>query len=148
MAKTSKPESKRAGRLRSKKPAADAKSIDRLELLFVIVNRPKAEYYADLLQSFDVNMQVVLLAKGTADAKMLDYFGLSDSEKAVIIGAVREDMISEVMTTLEDKFAAIKNGKGIAYTVPMTGVIGTLIYSFLSNNRLLRKKPDAEETAK
>ena len=37
---------------------------------------------------------------------------------------------------LEDKFNTIKNGKGIAYTVPMTGTVGVAIYQFLSNNRM------------
>ena len=37
---------------------------NRLELMVTIVNRSKAEYYADLIQSFDVNMQVFALASG------------------------------------------------------------------------------------
>ena len=38
----------------------------RLQLLFTIVNRKKAEFYADFLQSFEVNMQLTLAASGTA----------------------------------------------------------------------------------
>ena len=33
-----------------------------------------------------------------------------------------------------EKFRTVKGGKGIAYTVPMTSVIGVAIYQFLSNN--------------
>ena len=40
------------------------------------------------------------------------------------------------MKCLEDKFATIKNGKGIAFAVPLSSVIGVNIYQFLSNNRL------------
>jgi hypothetical protein len=39
------------------------------------------------------------------------------------------------MTRLEDKFATIRNGKGICFAVPMSGVIGVNIYRFLSNNQ-------------
>jgi hypothetical protein len=39
------------------------------------------------------------------------------------------------MNGLEDKFATIKNGKGIAYAVPLSSVIGVNMYQFMSNNR-------------
>ncbi|MCI9032263.1 MAG: hypothetical protein HFK09_07105 [Clostridia bacterium] len=113
---------------------------NRLELMITIVNRSKAEYYADLIQSFDVNMQVMALASGTADAKMLAYFGLSDSDKTVIFSVIQENKISDAFASLEEKFATIKNGKGIAYTIPLTSVIGTLIFGFLSNNRMAVKE--------
>ena len=38
------------------------------------------------------------------------------------------------------KFNTIKDGKGIAFTIPLTSVIGTLIYGFLSNNRMAVKE--------
>lgn len=113
---------------------------NRLELMITIVNRSKAEYYADLIQSFDVNMQVFALASGTADAKMLAYFGLSDSDKTVIFSVIQENKIPDAFAALEEKFATIKNGKGIAYTIPLTSVIGTLIFGFLSNNRMAVKE--------
>ena len=108
--------------------------------MVTIVNRSKAEYYADLIQSFDVNMQVMALASGTADAKMLAYFGLSDSDKTVIFSVIQENKIADAFASLEEKFATIKNGKGIAYTIPLTSVIGTLIFGFLSNNRMAVKQ--------
>ena len=78
-------------------------------------------------------MQVITLARGTADAKMLAYFGLSDSEKAVIFSIIQEKKIPDAFAALEEKFSSIKNGKGIAYTLPLTSVVGTLIFRFLSN---------------
>ena len=99
----------------------------------------------DLLHSFDVNMQVITLGHGTADASMMAYFGLDDLDKAVIISVITEAKIHDALAALEDKFAKIKNGKGIAYTVPLDGVIGTLIYGFLSNNRLAVKDDTNKE---
>jgi len=116
---------------RNQKPLAPQK----LKLLFTVVNRQKAEFYMDLLQSFEVNMQLAMSAHGTAKTEMLNYLGLVDTEKVVIISAIRADKVNEAMKTLEEKFATIKNGKGIAYTVPMTSTIGVAIYQFLCNNR-------------
>ena len=40
-----------------------------------------------------------------------------------------------IMNCLEEKFATIKNGKGIAFAVPLSSVIGVNMYQFLSNNK-------------
>jgi len=105
----------------------------KLQLLFTIVNRKKAEFYADFLQSFEVNMQLTLAASGTASTETLSLLGLSDSEKSVIISVIKEEKAQAILSALEEKFSTIKNGKGIAYTVPMTGTIGVAIYQFLAN---------------
>ena len=107
----------------------------KIKLLFTIVNREKAELYADILQSFDVNMQMYLGAQGTANTEMLDLLGLSKTDKAVIVSVIREDKCKAAMSTLEKKFRTIKNGKGIAYTVPLTSTVGVAIYQFLANIR-------------
>ena len=66
---------------------------------------------------------------------MLDYLGLVDTEKVVIISVIRNDNVNDAMKALEEKFNTIKNGKGVAFTVPMTSTIGVAIYQFLCNNR-------------
>ena len=109
---------------------------NRLELLVTVVGRNKAEYYEDLILSFDVNMQTTALASGTANEKMLSLLGLSDSEKAVIFSIIQEDKIPKAVRILDEKFKTIKGGNGIAFTIPLTSVIGKLIFGFLSNNRL------------
>ena len=106
----------------------------KLKLLITVVNRTKAEFYLDLLQSFEINMQLSMAASGTANTEMLNMLGLTDSEKTVIVSVIREDLVKAALSTLEEKFRTIRNGKGIAYTVPMTSVIGVAIYQFLCNS--------------
>ena len=104
-----------------------------MKLLFTVVNRKKAEFYTDLLQNFEVNMQLALSASGTAGSSMMELLGLTDSEKTVIISIIRSDKAKDALAALEEKFKTVKGGKGIAYTVPMTSTIGVAIYQFLSN---------------
>lgn len=120
-----------AGRKKAKTNLAPKK----LKLLITVVNRKKAEFYMDLLQSFEVNVQMVLLGKGTANSEMLQYLGLAETEKAVIFSFIQDDKIKKAMETLNTKFKTIRNGKGIAYTIPLSSVIGVAIYQFLTNNR-------------
>jgi len=122
-----------------KKASQTTKSdIQRLKLLVTIVNRTKAELYMDLLQAFDVNAQMAVAAQGTATTEMLHYLGLSgvSSEKTVIFSVIRENIVKDAIEMLEDKFHTIKNGKGIAFTTPLSSIAGVAIYQFLSNNRM------------
>lgn len=110
-------------------------AIKKLKLLITIVNKSKATFFIDLLEQFEVNMQMVIAGKGTANSEMLSLLGLVESDKAVILSIVREDKISDVLETLKEKFDKVKHGKGIAYTISMQSVIGVSIYQFLSNNQ-------------
>ena len=119
----------------TKKPKATAMSAPtKLQLLFTIVNRNKTEFYTDLLQNFDINMQMILSAKGTAGSERMALLGLEDDERSVILSVIRKDRAKEALALLEDKFKTVKNGRGIAYTVPMSSIIGVAIYQFLCNN--------------
>ena len=89
----------------------------------------------DLLTAYEVNFQTAVLAQGTARSEMLYMLGLEESDKSVILSVLREDKVTEAMHMLEEKFTTIKDGKGIAFTVPMSSVIGVAIYRFLSNHR-------------
>ncbi len=112
-------------------------AIKKLKLLVTIVDRPKGEFYLDVISQFDVNCQLVLPGLGTATSELVELLGL-EPHKAVVLSVVREDMMDTVMDCLEDKFATIRNGKGIAFAIPLSSVIGVNLYRFLSDNRMGR----------
>ena len=109
-------------------------AIKKLKLLFTIVDRPKAEFYLDVLSQYEVNCQIVANCMGTATSEMVDLLGLYP-HKAVLVSVIREDLVDTIMKVLEEKFRTIRNGKGVAFAVPMSSVIGVNMYRFLSNNR-------------
>ena len=114
--------------------AVNGSGVKKLKLLFTIVDRPKAEFYLDVLSQFEVNCQLVTPGKGTAKSEWIDMLGLN-IHKAVIISFVREDLVEDILKCLESKFTTIKNGKGIAFAVPLSSVIGVNMYRFLSDRR-------------
>ena len=112
-------------------------AIKKLKLLVTVVDRPKGEFYLDVISQFDVNCQLVMGGQGTARSDLVELLGL-EPHKAVILSVVREDMVDTVMDCLEDKFATIRNGKGVSFAVPLSSVIGVNLYQFLSDNRMGR----------
>ena len=108
--------------------------VKKLKILITVVNRSKALFYMDLIEQYEVNMQMVLYGQGTANSEMLNLLGLAETDKAVIVSVIREDKAKDILETLAEKFMKVKNGKGIAYTIPMKSIIGVSVYQFLSNN--------------
>lgn len=106
----------------------------KLELLLAVVHNDKAAYFSSLIQSHKANLQLTVPAKGTTHL-ILDYLGLTDRPKSLVMSVVRADQASSLIDLLDQTFKKGKNYKGVAFTVPMTSVIGTLVYGFLSNDK-------------
>ena len=113
-------------------------AIKKLKLLFTIVDKPKGEFYMDVISQFDVNYQMVVGGLGTARSELVELLGL-EPPQAVVISVIRDDLAETVMQCLEDKFATIRGGKGIAFAIPLSSVIGVNAYRFLSDNRIGRE---------
>ena len=113
-------------------------AIRKLKLIITVVDRSKAEFYMDVISQFDVNCQIAMAGMGTATSELVELLGL-EPHKAVILSVVREDLVDSVMNTLEEKFATIRNGKGVSFAIPLSSVIGVNLYQFLSDNRMGRE---------
>ena len=112
-------------------------AIKKLKLLITVVDRPKGDFYLDVISQFEVNSQMLVGGLGTAHSELIELLGLN-IHKAVILSLAREDQGGPIMDCLDEKFATIKKGKGISFAVPLSSVIGVNMYQYLSNNRLGR----------
>ena len=96
-------------------------------------------YKPDLLEQFEVNVQMVLYGKGTATSEMLNLLGLVESDKTVILSYIKEDRVKDALDTLNEKFQKVKNGKGVACTISLDSMIGVSMYQLLSNDRTVKE---------
>lgn len=117
-------------------------SIKKAKIIITIVDRNKTEFYTDVISQFECNLQMVLFGEGTANTQTLELLGLNN-EKGIIISVVRSDLVSKVLQTLEEKFATIRNGKGVATAISISSVIGLSLYQLMINNR--QKRGDQDE---
>ena len=111
----------------------------KLELLMAVVHNSKAAYFSSLIQSHKANLQLTVPAKGTTHL-ILDYLGLTEKPKSLIVSIVRADQAGTLIELLDETFRKGKDYKGVAYTVPLSSVIGTLVYGFLSNDKRIVKE--------
>lgn len=106
----------------------------KLMLLITVVQKGKGTFFADFLKTFDANMQICVVGKGTASENLVEFLGLKDSARSVIFSIIREDKLHAVLEALEERFHTVNNDTGIAFAVSLSSVIGKLSYAFLSNN--------------
>ena len=106
----------------------------KLEMLMAIVHNEKAKYFSSIIQAHKANLQFIMPAKGTSHL-ILQYLGLEEKPKSLIIAIVRSDEAGNLISELEETFNKGKSYKGIAFTVRLTSVIGTMVYGFLANEK-------------
>jgi hypothetical protein len=117
---------------------------ERLVLLVTVVNKGKGTFFSDLLQqTFDANLQMCFVGDGTARSDLIEFLGLKDSRRSVIFSVVRASQLDAIEAALEDRFVTVNGGTGIAFTIPLSSVIGRLSYGFLSNERRLIEGEEA-----
>ena len=121
---------------KKKKDINGLKAPKKLKILVTIVDRTKTDFYLSALESYGVNMQTVLYAKGTAPTEIATMLGIVDSGKALILSVANEDIIPTIIAEYEDNYFKLRNSKGIAFTIPISSIIGVFIYNFLINNEM------------
>jgi len=117
-------------------------SVGKLKLIVTIVPRNKADLYEDLLLSLGANIGLISYGRGTAPTEILAKRAFEDlgNEKAIIFSVLKDSLVKKTFETLDEKFKTVRNGKGIAFTIPFSSIIGASSYSFLADNRNLAKK--------
>lgn len=108
---------------------------EKLELLITVVHTDKVRFYLNLIQSFEVNLQLSMAASGTSPKAIMNYLGLNDANRTAIFSIVRQDKIKDILEALNDSFNNLRGGGGIAVTAPLSSLIGAHVYGFLSNDK-------------
>ena len=126
--------------IKETKKESKYQGLKKLKLLVTVIERSKTSFYIDLLEEFEVNFQFVIMGQGTATNEIKSSLGIIDNDKTVIFSVIREDNEKKILNKLEDKFNVIRNGKGIAYTIPFDSVVGVFAYSYLANKDIKVKK--------
>ena len=106
----------------------------KIKLLFTIVERVKVDFYLDILEGYEVNFQTVVYGKGTAPNELLGMLGITSDDKALILSVIKEEKEKDILYSYKEKYFKTRHGKGIAFTVPISSMIGVMAYQFLSNN--------------
>ncbi len=107
-------------------------AIKRIKLLVVAIDRGKGEGVAKILRESGVTYNMIAPAYCASGSDIMDYLGLSNPERDLIVSVVTEDKVDVVLKKILYKYDLDKPGNGIAFTVPITGVSGPLALRYIS----------------
>ena len=107
----------------------------RVKLLVTIVNKGKGNFYYDQIESFGANMQLLVDGTGTGSAEINNMWADFNKDRDVILSFVPEDNANTILKMLDEKFETVRQGSGIAFSVPISSIIGVKTYQFLVDNR-------------
>lgn len=102
-----------------------------LRLLMTIVDRGKGQEAADILKRRGSLMHTIMLGHGTARKELLDYLGLGETEKDVVISSLAAEVSSLALYKLNHHLRLDMPGGGIAFTIPMSSVGGSKTLGYL-----------------
>lgn len=98
------------------------KKLPRLKLMVTIIDRDKGAQAVSLFRAHNLHFDYLCMGLGTASSKILDYFGLSETEKDVVFSLVPEPCVEKILRLTAEKFQIHRPGQGILFTVPLSGV--------------------------
>ena len=96
----------------------------RYKLLTTIVARGKGDKVVAMLNKKEIMFNLIILGEGTADSDILDYLGIGEIDKDVVLSIVAEEKIEEVLKELRENMNFSLPGKGIAFVLNVSNVVG------------------------
>lgn len=94
-----------------------------IKLLVTILDRGNGIKLSSILKEDDnVKFNLIILGKGTANSEILNYLGLGEIEKDIVLSIVHEDNINSILKKLNERFHLKEPGNGIAFTIPLSSV--------------------------
>ena len=95
---------------------------NRTKLLVSIVNRSDETKLITVLDDVSVGLSVAFAGTGTARSAVLDYFGIGETEKTIVLSLFPESDEDLLVKEMREKMSLHLVGRGISFTIPLTGV--------------------------
>ncbi|MDR1651692.1 MAG: hypothetical protein LBR87_07875 [Synergistaceae bacterium] len=118
-----------------------------LKLLSVIVDRGMSQKVADILKEEQVRFHFITLGEGTAGSDILALLGLNSVDKSLMCCLVPEFGASPLIRVIADKVQLSRPGRGIAFTIPLSGVSGSAL-QLITKDFEAKGDADTVETVK
>ncbi|WP_102026212.1 P-II family nitrogen regulator [Salirhabdus sp. Marseille-P4669] len=99
-----------------------------LELVCVIVNFGLGSKVVQTAKKHGVSGGTVLLGKGTLKNRLLDFLGINDVRKEIVLMVSNRKTANYAIEQLDNKFKFIKKHQGIAFSISVCEILGARNY--------------------
>ena len=114
--------------------------MSRLYMMVTITDWNRKKKFEEFYKKNEHMVFFTTLGRGTANSEMLDYFGLEESEKVVILSVVTEETWKKLRREMIVKMQIDVPGTGIAFIVPLSSIGGEKTLHFLIQSEKKKKR--------
>ena len=117
--------------------------MSRLYMMVTITDRNRKKKFEEFYKKNEHMVFFTTLGRGTANSEMLDYFGLVESEKVVILSVVTEETWKKLRREMIVKMQIDVPGTGIAFIVPLSSIGGEKTLHFLIQSEEFEREEES-----
>jgi len=104
----------------------------RIKLVVTIAERGKGSGIKEVCDKIHKAFHLNFMGHGTAPTRVLEYLGLSNSEKDIIFSVVPEELAPKVLEGLKHELELDRHGGGIAFSIPVSSVGSPMTLKLIS----------------
>lgn len=117
---------------------------ERVRLLVTVLDRGRGERAIELFDSYGLPLHYAVPGRGTANSELLDYLGLGETEKDVVLTLAPGYTVAALLPEAAERLGLSAPGKGILFSLPLAAVSRT-VAGYVSG-RAHRIGPEEEGT--
>ena len=102
------------------------KTIPLVKLMVTIVDRGKRDTVIRILKEEHIHFHYLTFGLGTASSELLEYLGIGEPKKDVVLSLVSEERIQHALERLSYELHLERPGKGIVAILPLSGLSGAV----------------------
>lgn len=101
-----------------------------LSMLTIIINTKDEKKFIKALEKYKIKYKNIIRGMGTASSSLLEYFGLNQEEKTIILSIAPTTNCKHILKEIDNKIKLYEPGKGIAFTISLSSSIKYLIDNY------------------
>ena len=111
----------------------------RVKLLVGIINREDERRFTDVVNECATALHFTGIGHGTAHSSYRSYFGFNEIDKCVSMSLIPDFMEHNILSAVGHSLKLYLGGRGIAFTVPMSGISNIINDAILESDDKVEK---------
>lgn len=107
----------------------------KLKLIVTILDFSYQDILKIIYDKNNININMVIQAKGTASSSLLNYFGLSETKKIVNLAIIPDYLELNLLNEIDKNLNIKHPGTGIVFSIPLSGANKFLLDEYKENSK-------------
>ena len=102
----------------------------KLKLLITISEERHEKQLTKIYDKYNIGLRTVINASGTATSSLLNYFGLTETQKFVNLAVIPDYLEKDILKQIDEELKIQNPGTGIVFTISISSANKFLLDNF------------------